>query len=34
MLSVRENIPSKLLSTENAPIEVNFRRKKWLLCVT
>ena len=39
MLSVRENIPSKLLSTENAPIEgfwieVNFRRKKWLLCVS
>ena len=39
MLSVRENIPSKLLSTENAPfegfcIEVNFRKKKWLLCVS
>ena len=36
MLFVRENIPSKLLSAESAPIEgfyieLNFRKKKWLL---
>ena len=37
MLYVRENIPSKLLSIENQPIEgfyieINLREKKWLLC--
>ena len=37
MLYVRENIPSKLLSIENQPIEgfytkINLRKKKWLLC--
>ena len=37
MLFVREDIPSKLLLTENAPIkgfyiEINLRKKKWLIC--
>ena len=37
MLHVREDIPSKLLSIENHPIEgfyveINLRKKKWLLC--
>ena len=37
MLYVREDIPSKLLSIENQPIEgfyieINLRKKKWLLC--
>ena len=36
MLFVREDIPSKLLLTENAPIkgfyiEINLRKKKWLI---
>ena len=36
MLFVREYIPSKLLSVENSPteaffIEINLRKKKWLL---
>ena len=36
MLFVRKDIPSKLLPTENAPIEgfyieLNLRKKKWLL---
>ena len=39
MLYVREDIPSKLLSIENQPIEgfyieINLRKKKWLLCGT
>ena len=39
MLYVREDIPSKLLSIENQPIEgfyveTNLRKKKWLLCGT
>ena len=39
MLYVREDIPSKLLSIENQPIEgfyieINLRKKKWLLCAT
>ena len=37
MLFVREDIPAKLMSTENTPMEgfdigLNLRRKKWLLC--
>ena len=35
MLFVREDIPSKLLLTENAPIETFYseiRKKKWLIC--
>ena len=37
MLYVKENMPSKLLSIENQPIEgfyieINLRKKKWLLC--
>ena len=37
MLFVREDIPSKLLLAENAPIEgvyivINLREKKWLIC--
>ena len=37
MLFVREDIPSKLLLVENAPIEdfyieINLRKKKWLIC--
>ena len=37
MLFVREDIPSKLLLTENEPIEgfnikINLRKKKWLIC--
>ena len=37
MLHVRKDIPSKLLSIENQPIEVfnietNLRKRKWLLC--
>ena len=37
MLYVREDIPSKLLLTDNQPIEgfyieINLRKKKWLLC--
>ena len=37
MLYVREDIPSKLLSIENQPvegfyIEINLRKKKWSLC--
>ena len=37
MFYVREDVPSKLLSTENQPIEgfyveINLRKKKWLLC--
>ena len=37
MLFVREDIPSKLLLAENAPIEgfyieINLRKKKWLIC--
>ena len=37
MLFVRQNIPSKLLLTENAHIEgfyieINLRKKKWLVC--
>ena len=37
MFYVREDIPSKLLSNENQPIEgfyieINLRKKKWLLC--
>ena len=37
MLYVREDIPSKLLSIENQPIEgfhmeINLRKKKWLIC--
>ena len=36
MLSVREDIPSKLLSAKNSPIdtffvEIKLRKKKWLL---
>ena len=36
-LFVREDIPSKLLLAENAPIEgfyieINLRKKKWLIC--
>ena len=36
MLFTREHIPSKLLSTENAPIEgfyidINLRKNKWLI---
>ena len=36
---IRKDIPSKLLSIENQPIEGiyikrNFRKKKWLLCRT
>ena len=39
MLYVREDKPSKLLSIENQPIEgfyieINLRKKKWLLCGT
>ena len=39
MLYVRGDIPSKLLSIENQPIdgfhiEINLRKKKWLLCGT
>ena len=39
MLYVREDIPSKLLSIENQPIEgfyiaINSRKKKWSLCGT
>ena len=39
MLYVREDIPSKLLSIKNQPIEgfykeINLRKKKWLLCGT
>ena len=39
MLYVREDIPSKLLSVENQPIEgfyveINLRKKKWLFCGT
>ena len=39
MLYVREDIPSKLLSIENQPIEgfhmeINLRKKKWLICGT
>ena len=39
MLYVREDIPSKLLSIENQPIEgfyieINLSKKKWLLCGT
>ena len=39
ILYVREDIPSKLLSIENQPIEsfyieINLRKKKWLLCGT
>ena len=39
ILYVREDIPSKLLSVENRPIEgfyleINLRKKKWLLCGT
>ena len=39
MLYVREEIPSKLLSIENQPIEgfyveIKLRKKKWLLCGT
>ena len=39
MLYVREDIPSKLLSIENRTsegfyIEINLRKKKWLLCDT
>ena len=38
-MNVREDIPSKLLSIENQPIEgfyvdINLRKKKWLLCGT
>ena len=37
ILFVREDITSKLLLTENAPIagfytEINLRKKKWLIC--
>ena len=37
MLFVREDIPSKLLLEENTPIEgfyieINLRKKKWLIC--
>ena len=39
MLYVRKDIPSKLLSIENQPIDgfyikINLRKKKWLLCDT
>ena len=39
ILYVREDIPSKLFSIENQPIEgfyieINLRKKKWLLCGT
>ena len=39
MLYLREDIPSKFLSIENQPIEgfyieINLRKKKWLLCGT
>ena len=39
MLYVRKDIPYKLLSIENQPIEgfyieINLRKKKWLLCGT
>ena len=39
MLYVRKDIPSKLLSIENQPIDgfyikINLRKKKWLLCGT
>ena len=37
MLFVRENIPCKLLSLENKPmegfyVEINLRKTKWLIC--
>ena len=39
MLFIREDVSSKLLSIENTPfvdfyIELNLRRKKWLLCAS